>query len=335
MFYNGDKIIEKGKLINFILGARGWGKTYYFKKRSIEDCIKSGEQFIYLRRFKEEVTVTKDKLFGDILIQFPEYEIKLEKDTYFINKKGEKHSKILGYIIPLSTSSKYKSVPFPYVTKIIFDEFIVDKGVLHYLPNEVQLFLEFCSTVIRNRNNVQVFLLGNAISLYNPYTLYFKIKLQQGQKLYQNGEILLEMNHNREYEENMKSTRFGKLINGSKYGEYAIENKFLKDDKTFIEKKYSDSKDLCTYIFNNKEFSVWYSIKHNMIHISKDKSNKQIRYTFTTDEHNPTTYLIRSFSKDRIWRQIKEMYQEGNVRFENGDCKNSFMEAMAMVNGIK
>ena len=181
MYYNGDKIIEKGKLINFILGARGWGKTYYFKKRSIEDCIKTGEQFIYLRRFKEEVTITKDKLFGDILSQFPGYEIKLEKDTYFINKKGEKHSKILGYIIPLSTSSKYKSVPFPDVTKIIFDEFIVDKGALHYLPNEVQLFLEFCSTVIRNRNNVQVFLLGNAISLYNPYTLYFKIKLQRVQ----------------------------------------------------------------------------------------------------------------------------------------------------------
>lgn len=89
MYYNGDKIIEKGKLINFILGARGWGKTYYFKKRSIEDCIKTGEQFIYLRRFKEEVTITKDKLFGDILTQFPDYEIKLEKDTYFINKKGE------------------------------------------------------------------------------------------------------------------------------------------------------------------------------------------------------------------------------------------------------
>ena len=37
-----------------------------------------------------------------------------------------------------------------------------------------------------------------------------------------------------------ENTEFGKLIEGTKYSEYSIENKFLLDDETFIETNFRD-----------------------------------------------------------------------------------------------
>ena len=59
-----------------------------------------------------------------------------------------------------------KSSSYPNITTILFDEFLSRTG---YLPDEFVLFMNVLSTIIRNRNNVKIFMLGNTVNKYCPY----------------------------------------------------------------------------------------------------------------------------------------------------------------------
>ena len=47
-------------MFNFIIGERGVGKTYGAIKFCINDYLKNGNQFVYVRRFKTEIESSAD-----------------------------------------------------------------------------------------------------------------------------------------------------------------------------------------------------------------------------------------------------------------------------------
>lgn len=169
MYWDINKSLSYNALFNFIIGARGVGKSYGAKKLAIQNFLKKGKQFVYVRRYKEELKKI-NKFFDDIKGEFPEHEFKVSPPNFIIDNK------IAGTAIPLSTAKIEKSTPYPNVTFIIFDEFILDKGYHHYLPDEVTNFLELYSTVSRSRD-VIVYFLSNALSITNPYFIYFNLSL--------------------------------------------------------------------------------------------------------------------------------------------------------------
>ena len=60
-----------------------------------------------------------------------------------------------------------------------------------------------------------------------------------------------------EYIEAKRKTRFGKIIDGTEYGQYSIENEFLRDNETFIEKKSGNCDFLFSFIYKNSAIGVW------------------------------------------------------------------------------
>ena len=55
MFWSSQAAKSRNCLFNFILGARGVGKTFCKKEDVINAYLKSGEEFVYMRRYKEEL----------------------------------------------------------------------------------------------------------------------------------------------------------------------------------------------------------------------------------------------------------------------------------------
>ena len=125
-YYNGDTLLSHRKLYNWIIGHRGVGKTYYFKRLCIRKFLKKGEQFVWVRRYKTELAEAKSKWLKDISNLFPDNKIFINGNIIYVDDK------IAGYFIPLSVSSKYKSSSFPLVTSIVFDEFLIDKSTFKY-----------------------------------------------------------------------------------------------------------------------------------------------------------------------------------------------------------
>lgn len=311
-------------LFNFIIGARGVGKTYACKKKVIQNYLKKGEEFLYLRRYNEEFNQI-ERFFNDVAIEFPDHEFKAEGGTFYCDKE------VIGYYWSLSRAKIFKSVPYPKVSMIIFDEFILDKGVYHYIPDEVTNFLEAYSTVARERD-VIVYFLGNAITMANPYFFYFKLYLPYNKSgISVNDDKLIEVVHNPGYAEAMKKTRFGRLVSGTPYGNYAIDNEFLRDNKDFIRKKNQLAKFAFSMRYKGKVIGVWIDYSNGKYYISFDTDKtKPFCYAITTDDHTPNTMLLKA-NKANPLKQLAKNYGLGNVYFENLELKNAVQDILAMM----
>ena len=148
MYYSLDNLMSRGSLLNFVIGERGVGKSFSSKLFCIKDFIKNGNQFIYLRRYKEELSLACSSFFDDIqaagFFDDLHFEVKGDKKLTKFLMDGE----VIGYGIALSTSNILKSTPFPNVKTIVFDEFILDVGTYHYLKSEVIKMLDAIETIL-------------------------------------------------------------------------------------------------------------------------------------------------------------------------------------------
>lgn len=325
MYYTGYQTLSFNCLFNFVVGNRGAGKTYWFKEWAIKDFLKTGSQFIYLRRYETEFDKgKKEKFFDDIVDQFPDHEFKVKGYVAYID------GKVAGYFKPLSTAKIEKSVPYPLVNKIGYDEFVLDKGFHHYIPDEVINFLEFYETVARTRDNVRVFFLSNAITVTNPYFLYWNIRINSKQYQRVRDDMIVELVQNKEFIEMKKKTRFGKLVAGTKYGDYAVENTFLRDDDVFIGKKTGKAKFSFTLKYNGKKYGVWidYEVGKYFVSDDVDKSCKLV-YSITLQDHTVNTMLVKG-KQSYILGNFTKNYQNGNVVFENMNIKNVCYEIIRL-----
>ena len=99
-------------------------------------------------------------------------------------------------------------------------------------------------------------MLANSASSTNPYFLYFDLTLPYNNdiKLFKEGTILLQYMKNEKYREAKKQTKFGKLISGTSFEDYSVNNKFLNDNRNFVEKKTGSAKFSFAFIYNNETF---------------------------------------------------------------------------------
>lgn len=324
IYYDINKLLSHNKLLNISIGARGLGKSYAAKRLAINNFLKHKKQFIYVRRYKNEFDNIKN-YFSDIEDRYPDHQFDVGSGCFYID--GE----VAGYYIALSTSQKQKSSSFPEVSLIIFDEFIVDKGRVSYIKGEVEVFLDLIETVARTRDDVRVVMISNAISSINPYFLYFNIYPHSGDKFISKDQVIVEINKNLDFVNFKKQTKFGQLIADSKYGKYSIENEFLRDDNSFIEKM--SGKSICWYGIKYEEavYSIWYNQPSGFVFVTKKalpNSNYDI-YSILTEDHRPNMLLISK--SNQIFKKLKEAYSYGQVRFDSLQAKTTFLEYLDLL----
>ena len=335
MWYDAGEILSYNCLFNFVVGNRGGGKTFNAKERMIKRFIKNGEQFIYLRRYKEEIKKI-DKFFDDIAYKFPEFEFCVEGKEFYCKPKKDK-GKIkqekyhMGGAMALTRGITEKSVPYPFVSFIIFDEFITDpKSYYRYLFNEVEQFFDLYETICRSRDNVRVLFLANAISVVNPYFLYFDVKIEDDRRFIKPMEdVIVEMYKDDDFINKKLNTRFGKLISKTRYGKYAINNEFKNDNKDFIEKKSKNAKLQNIIHFDDVDVGFWYDFKEGKIYASfkVDKTCK-FQYTLKREDQKPNLMLIKNARDNYYISNIMKAFELGYLFYENQTIKNVCYEIM-------
>lgn len=324
MYYSLNDILSYNKLLNIVVGARGIGKTYAAKRHVINNFIKKGEKFIYLRRFKEEIKGdTFEKFFDDIAPEFKNCEFKCSNKKFYIN------GKVAGYVVALSTAKIFKSVPYPDITAIIFDEFIIDKGFYHYIPDEVTNFLEFISTVVRLRTNLRVFMLSNAITVANPYFLYFNIDLNGSRFTRVGKQIIVEYAEtDKTFKQQAGETPFGQLIEGTAYGNYSMHNHFLRDSNEFLKCKTGKSQIYFNFKISGNYYGCWVDYTTKEFYISYDYvKDYPVVFAFSKNDHDETTTLVKCNRNDRL-RNFVTSYQKGQLFFEDIKLKNLTLDIL-------
>lgn len=323
IYYDLNKLLSYNKMLNISIGARGLGKSYAAKRWAINNWLKNKKQFVYIRRYKTEFNNIKN-YFKDIEDRYPDHKFSVAHGYFYID--GE----VAGYYIGLSTSQNNKSNSYTDVNVIIFDEFLIDKGKITYLRGEVQVFLDIIETIARTRDDVRVLMISNAISTINPYFLYWNIYPRSGDIFIQKDQIVVEINKNTDFINFKKKTKFGQLIADTKYGKYSIENEFLRDDTTFIEK--ISGKSYCWYglKYDDITYSVWYNEPTCFIYITKKPTPETCHvYAITTADHRPNMLIISKTSS--IFKKLRESYEYGQVRFDCLQSKTAFYEMMNLI----
>ena len=345
IFWDIKRTLTHNILINVIVGNRGGGKSFGCKELAIDNFIKKKEQFGYIRRYKDDLKESMIQFFKDIEYKYPEYQFKTDSKYFYIRLKPsdpeEKWSEndIAGYGFTLSTANNKKSISYPNVTLLIYDEFLIDKGNQRYLPNEPVALLNLYETVARpgtNHPRVLLFMLANALSITNPYFLYWDLKMPT--KKDKNNKwiwkhptrpILVEDVRNEDFIDKKKNTEFGRLIEGTTYSEYSIENKFLLDNDTFVEKRTSNSKYYFTFNYQEHTLSVWIDYKEGKMYVSKDiDPTYPLVYSTTMKDHKPNTMLLKNINRNLHFKRFIENYKLGNVRFESINIKNICYEVI-------
>ena len=180
-FYSLEPIMKQAPDAYYyvIFGGRSSGKSYSVKKLGIETYAKTGKQTAIIRRWSEDFTGKRGQSMFDDLVSNGE----ITKATngkwtgvyYFGSRwffcRYEDGKRITDerpfcYGFSISSMEHDKSVSYPDVVNVVFDEFLT-RGA--YLPDEFVLFMNCLSTIIRNRKDVKIFMLGNTVNKYCPY----------------------------------------------------------------------------------------------------------------------------------------------------------------------
>lgn len=298
-----------------------FGKTYGASEFVTRDFIKRDNQFAYIRRYKSELKQAIPSFYEPLVInnEFPNHKLRTYHSKFYVDDN------IAGHAMTLSTAQDLKSVNFSKVKNIIFDEFIIEEGQKkYYLQNEVIIFLNLLETLGRMRD-IRVFMLGNPANIYsNPYFLYFDLSLPFNNdiKLFKDNMILLQYMKNEEYRTAKRQTKFGKLIAGTSFEDYAINNKCLNENKNFIEKKSGTAKFSFAFIYKSEYFGVWNDFTNGKIYVSFNyDKNSPFIFATTLDDHSPNTLLMSRARKYNCWKIFIENFNLGNVRFENQKVK--------------
>ena len=177
-FYDMSKLLSCNASWNILYGMRANGKSYSVKMYVLKNALK-GEQFVYLRRWSEDIkqrevsTYFDDMPITDLTKGEWSTVVAYQGFFYFANiteaGKTERAPEPIGRYCSLNQAERYKSQVFEKVTTICFEEFMTDKIYLGTNARpEPRLLMQYVSSVSRDRD-IKIFMIGNTISRVNPY----------------------------------------------------------------------------------------------------------------------------------------------------------------------
>lgn len=177
---------DTGARYRMAFGERSNGKTYGVLFDHLKRWNETGEQLALIRRWESDFVGANSARTSYDSLMCNSYGVNVIEEItdgryngveyyggrYYMTQYDEKEERtkrtndVIALSFALNNAEHYKSGSFPKVKTIFFDEFISTKD---YLRDEFVLFQNICSTIIRDRDDVVIYMCGNTINMYNPY----------------------------------------------------------------------------------------------------------------------------------------------------------------------
>lgn len=312
-YYNVNRLFSyEGIAFYIIIGGRGIGKTTGLNIKNVLDFKKNGNEFVYVRRFMEELKKTKsmfDPLVNKVKTQG------LSRGVMQWQVDGVR----IGYGCALTGQQMLKSgVDFSKCNNLVFDEAILPRGgAYRYLDNEIEMLFELISTIFRDRKGYRVFILGNNADLFNPYFEYFKIPNFERSYMDIDRGLYCELATNSaELLEAEMQTPLYKLTKGTQYFDYHYNNKVLTTENTRIGVKPLNVQLICRVVINSFTLNI-YRYKISGMFVEMRDRVIDDRYTFKIlEDSEPNQHFIKEYRDSDISKFVSMAYYTDNAVFE-------------------
>lgn len=203
-YYSLDRILKYNARYNVIFGERSNGKSFSVHELALKKYLENGEQLGIVRRWQDDFTGKRGQSMFNGIVEAGlvkkysggewdsvyYYSSRWYLCRYDENGKRELSPDPFAYGFAITSQEHDKSTSYPRIKTILFDEFLSRTG---YIPDEFVLFCNVLSTIIRERDDVTIFMLGNTVNRFCPYFNEMGLKhvheMKQGTiDLYQYGE---------------------------------------------------------------------------------------------------------------------------------------------------
>ena len=362
-YYSLEPILSHPSSYYMIFGERGPGKSYQVKKRFFTKYKQEDSKFIYIRRFQRQKIKRRNKAWmkdvQDLAYSmFSSYVYYDYTDGFYIEKEDGTRQTI-GYALSIEEYVDDKGGNYQDVNTVVFEEFVESK----YLDDEVNRFLNLLSTIIRNRKDVEVFMLGNSVTKTCPYFSAFgidihKIKIGNIYQVTHQRGVTIAIEHTKSFvprgetRANQTNKYFGfdnqSQVSMIMYGDWETKDYEIKsiDGKT-----WANNRTLLHFVYYGlgKVYECSYSsYKGNpvvfirTINTQEHKLNEKIRYVISntrTQFTNKNGYvpLYTSYSiffPDDIKNELalfRDCIKCGRMVFTSREVGTDFMELYASI----
>lgn len=316
-YLNWDKIINYRRPFNFVIGARGIGKTYGLLKHVIENELK----ILFIRRLQTQV----DSLVVPSLSPFDNLNADLGTDIRFIPSgknvytigeqcEGSKElTSYYGVATGLSTFGNLRGFSGEWVDMIVYDEFIPQDNDTRIKKEGVALY-NLYETVARNRElkgkpPVPMYCLSNSnifasqiIVELNLLSAFEKMLVKGMEELFldSRGAYIL-MPRQSPISELKKETALYKFAGDGEYSNMALQNYFKDFDEYGIRprpiREYRPLVkwgDIC--IYSHKSNGRFYATTH----CSGTFEEYSTTATGTINFRRNFSYLVSAILRDNI-----------------------------------
>lgn len=352
-FYDWRKTLTYSNAdVVMVVGGRGIGKTYGLRKRCIIDYIEKGKRFVEVVRFQKELDGEDSIIDGyfdkfDELGEFPEYIFKTKKHAGYIAKRCNEDEKpdwqLLCYFAALTDQQSLKKKTFSNVGKIIFDEAILDScdRYHNYLSREYDKLSNLVSTITRqladgSSDRCQLFLLGNALDLVNPYFQANGIDREPdfGFSWHNRKTFLLHYVDNAEYQQGAEdNTIAGRMVRGRAEAESMFRNRFSNASEDFIAKKPSSAEFVFGLHFEGDDIAIWIDWNEGLYFLNgKMPGNARPVFTLTTSD-NRMNYIAAEKCNPYL-KSLQNAYYSGDLRYDNQGRREAFKRVLNLM-GIR
>lgn len=321
--------------IYIVTTNRTGGKTTYFGRLCVNRFMDKGEKFCLLYRFNYELDECADKFYKDIgSLFFPNTTMKSVKRARGIFHELFINNNSCGYAIALNGADQIKKYShiFNDVQRIIFDEFQSETN--HYCADEVKKFISVHSSIARGQGKqyryVPVYMLGNPITLLNPYYIEMGIssRLNTSVKYMRGNGYVLEQGYVESAMLAQSESGFNRAFSANSYVSYSSQGVYLNDNQAFIEKPIGLGKYIATLKYCGNCYGVREYTDDGIIYID-DKADMSypIKISVTTEDHNINYVMLKRC--DSFITNLRFYFERGCFRFKNLQCKEALLKALS------
>lgn len=329
MFYSPNQLLSYNADISCVLDLRGCGKTTGVLKYCFDLATRCEKlKFAWFRMTHNEYKLIKGSFGSSIPRLFPKvmrgwnYRIKNDYIQFFRDtKKGRQvfNGGRIGYI---DQFRGLKGAEMQDADVLVIDELLPEGGTLS--KDDYDKVMSLIDTIFRLRKPRVIFM-SNCVTMANPFFVEWGItKLEQGFTRVKGRNIVIEYGSaSDDFIKARRESAIGKLTEGTKYGEYATDNRFLLDDDTDVLPKPKGNEHIFLNVIANG-MTIQVSMINSMLYFcnGKDKTLKSISPYLDDAKHGRAIFVDKNYP---FMKSMLKYFLKGKVVFSNQAVKNEIV----------
>ena len=337
-YWNLSHVLSFQRHFNFINSSRKNGKTYTYQGYIIKRAKENNEQFMYHVRTEKQIQAGAfEKAFEKVLKeQYPNLIIKFDKTEAWLCDNDGKRERVVGFCRSLGGTTKMKIESFPNVRWGMFDEYmLLPQNFREYVTgwNEPNLLLNQYDTIDRAENRYILFCFGNNTAFFNPYHMHpaFNIPECKEGEIWTSKNVLFQRaKMSDELKKEIEESDFGLMVEGTKYGDYAIQGEYIGDEPDFIAERPNKCVFVFSFRYDDELYGVWHEPKTGRLFVSQ-KLNKQKLPIFAVDTPFVRQGEIRARREHSTMKWFGKRLNASLVYYETMEIKMKTIEAFRKV----